>query len=66
MVTMTRCPRCRGNMLEGHDIYGPHQTCLQCGHDESPSTVGGLDQFFDQFVRSQVDRPTSLRQRRRR
>lgn len=34
MIRLTGCPRCRGFMLLGQDVYGRYRQCLQCGHLE--------------------------------
>ena len=34
MLRLTGCPRCRGFMLLGQDVYGRYRQCLQCGHLE--------------------------------
>ena len=32
MARLKSCPRCRGTMLTGEDVYGVFWQCLQCGH----------------------------------
>ncbi len=32
MLYFKACPRCRGDMHGGSDLYGPYRECLQCGH----------------------------------
>jgi hypothetical protein len=32
MFWFKSCPRCRGDLYEGKDIYGRYVACLQCGH----------------------------------
>lgn len=32
MFWLKSCPRCRGDLYEGKDIYGQYVACLQCGH----------------------------------
>ena len=32
MFWLKSCPRCRGDLHEGLDFYGPYIACLQCGH----------------------------------
>ena len=34
MARLKNCPRCRGNMMSGEDVYGVFRQCLQCGHLE--------------------------------
>ncbi len=40
MMRITGCPRCRGFMLRGQDIYGRYRQCLQCGHLEDLDLPG--------------------------
>ena len=30
MFWIKACPRCRGDLYEGRDIYGNYVSCLQC------------------------------------
>ncbi len=32
MVYMKACKRCRGDLRESGDMYGPYLQCVQCGH----------------------------------
>ena len=32
MLDFKACPRCRGDMHGGSDMYGSYKECLQCGH----------------------------------
>ena len=32
MVYFKACPRCRGDMTPGEDMYGRYLECLQCGY----------------------------------
>jgi hypothetical protein len=32
MFWLKSCPRCRGDLCEGKDVYGRYVACLQCGH----------------------------------
>lgn len=32
MFWLKSCPRCRGDLYEGQDMYGRYMACLQCGH----------------------------------
>jgi hypothetical protein len=32
MFWLKSCPRCRGDLYEGKDVYGRYVACLQCGH----------------------------------
>jgi DNA-directed RNA polymerase subunit M/transcription elongation factor TFIIS len=39
MVNFKSCPRCKGDMTTGSDMYGSYLQCFQCGHSvnlESP------------------------------
>ena len=40
MLRLTGCPRCRGFMLLGQDVYGRYRQCLQCGHLEDLDVTG--------------------------
>lgn len=31
MLRLKSCPKCRGDLDENKDIYGPYIHCLQCG-----------------------------------
>ncbi len=32
MVYFKACPKCRGDMYQDGDAYGPFRSCLQCGY----------------------------------
>jgi len=32
MFWLKCCPRCCGDLYQGHDVYGRYVACLQCGH----------------------------------
>jgi hypothetical protein len=32
MLKGKACPRCKGDVVSGHDQYGWFEECLQCGH----------------------------------
>ena len=31
MIHFKSCPRCKGDMYDGRDVYGEYRECLQCG-----------------------------------
>ena len=48
MLFLRACPRCRGDVVEQSDVYGPYYECLQCGWlrdrpktDEFEARLGG-------------------------
>ena len=32
MIKFKLCPRCRGDLYLGEDIFGAYYSCLQCGY----------------------------------
>lgn len=45
MIKFKLCPRCRGDLYLGEDIFGIYYSCLQCGYlrdVEPPKRVSGL------------------------
>ena len=32
MFYFKACPKCRGDLYESTDIYGPYISCMQCSH----------------------------------
>ena len=32
MYWLKACPRCRGNLHQESDFYGPYVACIQCGY----------------------------------
>lgn len=32
MIKFKLCPRCRGDLYLGEDIFGTYYSCLQCGY----------------------------------
>ncbi len=44
MFNLRACPRCRGDLYAGEDIYGVYLSCVQCGRyfpfAEVPARVG--------------------------
>ena len=32
MIYFKKCPRCKGDLHDGNDIYGTYLACLQCGY----------------------------------
>ncbi len=32
MLWLKTCPRCHGDLAEGHDRHGRYITCIQCGN----------------------------------
>ncbi len=32
MIKFKLCPRCKGDLLLGEDLYGEYLTCIQCGY----------------------------------
>ncbi len=32
MFWLKACPRCRGDLHEESDFYGPYVACMQCGY----------------------------------
>jgi DNA-directed RNA polymerase subunit M/transcription elongation factor TFIIS len=32
MIKFKSCPRCRGDLYLGEDIFGKYLSCLQCGY----------------------------------
>ena len=45
MIKFKLCPRCRGDLYLGEDIFGIYYSCLQCGYlrdVEQPKRASGL------------------------
>jgi len=45
MIKFKLCPRCRGDLYLGEDIFGTYYSCLQCGYlrdIERPKRASGL------------------------
>ena len=45
MIKFKLCPRCRGDLYLGEDIFGAYYSCLQCGYlrdVEEPKHASGL------------------------
>ena len=45
MIKFKLCPRCRGDLYLGEDIFGTYYSCLQCGYlrdVEQPKRASGL------------------------
>jgi len=32
VLYLKACPRCKGDLAENVDMYGPYRECLQCGY----------------------------------
>ena len=32
MFWLKACPKCKGDLYQGKDMYGPFIACLQCSH----------------------------------
>ena len=32
MIWFKSCTKCRGDLTEGSDTYGPYVACMQCSH----------------------------------
>ena len=39
MIYFKACPRCRGDMTLGEDMYGRYLECLQCGYEVGVNKV---------------------------
>ena len=39
------CPKCKGDIVTDHDIYGRYIRCLQCGRSEDAEAVKSRPQF---------------------
>ncbi len=39
------CPKCKGDIVIDHDIYGRYIKCLQCGRCEDAEAVMPRSQF---------------------
>lgn len=53
MIKFKSCPKCRGDLYLGEDIFGKYLSCLQCGYlqdvkedaiDQELITAGGKRQ----------------------
>lgn len=53
MANKQRCPRCTGNLFDGHDIYSEYQHCLQCGFSREVSDEGSLDRILAHVLRNE-------------
>ena len=38
MLETKACPKCKGDVVRGHDQNGWFEECLQCGHTYDPDT----------------------------
>lgn len=41
MIYFKACPRCRGDLYIGKDLYGRYRGCLQCGYQAEVREVAG-------------------------
>ena len=39
------CPKCRGDLYQSTDIYGPYIACIQCSHYLTDAEEAQVDHF---------------------
>lgn len=50
MFWFQACPRCRGDLYQGRDIYGAYIACVQCGYVLSEVEEQALLRREERFV----------------
>ena len=45
MFYLKGCPKCRGDVYESADIYGPYASCMQCSHYLTEAEKMRLNRF---------------------
>lgn len=46
MFWFKACPRCKGDLYEGTDIYGTYVSCLQCARCLTAEEEGNLKPYM--------------------